>query len=73
MTQGDANNAADPDVVPKHAVVGRVVWEIPHIGSVLAFLKAPLGMAIFIILGLCIIEFPFFFQRRREQTDGEEL
>ncbi len=73
VTQGDANNAADPDVVPKHAVVGRVVWEIPHIGSVLAFLKTPLGMVIFIILGLCIIELPFFFQRRREQTDGEEL
>lgn len=73
MTQGDANNAADLDIVPENVVVGRVVWIIPHVGRALAFLKTPLGMVILIFTGLCIIELPFFFQRWREQNDGEEL
>lgn len=72
VTQGDANNTTDLDVVPFKAVIGRVVWAIPYVGSVLAFLKTPLGMVILIFTGLCIIELPFFLQRRREQTDGEE-
>lgn len=73
MTQGDANNTADLDAVSVNAVVGRVVCSIPYIGYVLAFLKSPLGMIILVFAGLCIIELPFFFQRWREQTDGEEL
>lgn len=72
VTQGDANNTPDLDVVQANAVVGRVVWSIPYVGSALAFLKTPLGMVVLIFTGLCIIELPFFFQRRREQTDGEE-
>lgn len=73
VTQGDANNTPDLDVVQANAVVGRVVWAIPYIGSALAFLKTPLGMVILIFTGLCILELPFFFQRWRDQTDGEEL
>lgn len=72
VTQGDANNIVDLDVIPIKVVVGRVVCAIPYVGSVLAFLKSSLGMVILIFTGLCIIEFPFFLQRRREQTDGEE-
>lgn len=72
VTQGDANNTVDLDVIPPKAVVGRVVWAIPYVGSMLAFLRSPLGMVILIFTGLCIIELPFFLQRRREQTDGEE-
>lgn len=72
VTQGDANNTVDLDVIQSKAVVGRVVWAIPYVGSALEFLKSPLGMVILIFTGLCIIELPFFLQRRREQTDGEE-
>ena len=72
VTQGDANNTVDLDVIPPKAVVGRVVWAIPYVGSMLAFLRSPVGMVILIFTGLCIIELPFFLQRRREQTDGEE-
>lgn len=73
VTKGDANDTVDLDVVPTNVVVGRVVWTIPHIGGVLAFLKSPFGMAILVFIGLCIIELPFFFQRRRDLADGEEL
>lgn len=72
VTQGDANNAPDLDVVPTQMVIGRVVCAIPYVGSALALLRTPLGMVILVFTGLCIIELPFFLQRRREQTDGEE-
>lgn len=73
VTKGDANNAADLDLVSTEAVVGRVVGRIPGVGKALFFLRTPLGILILIFIGLFMIELPFFFQRQREQTDGEEL
>lgn len=72
VTQGDANNAADPDIAPSDAVVGRVVGKIPHVGSALAFLKTPLGMMALVFSGILIIELPFLFQRRRDRLEKEE-
>lgn len=72
VTQGDANNTADLDEVPAQMVIGKVVCAIPYVGNVLALLKTPSGMALLIFTGLCMMEFPFFLQGRRDQTDGEE-
>lgn len=72
VTQGDANNVADLDVVSSDVIVGRVVGKIPHIGSVLAFMKTPLGMMVLVFSGILIIELPFFFQRRRNHMNEEE-
>lgn len=60
VTKGDANNAADLDVVSEDAVVGRVVMMIPYLGNILFILKTPLGMTLLIFAGLLIIELPFF-------------
>lgn len=71
VTQGDANNTADQNTVLPEAVIGRVVVSIPYIGSILTILKSPLGMILLVFIGFLLIEFPFFFQRRREQIGGE--
>ena len=63
ITQGDANNAADPDTVPPEAVIGRVVGAVPYFGSVLSALKTPLGMVILMFTGLCIIELPLLLSK----------
>lgn len=62
ITKGDANNAADPDVVSEGAVVGRVVKIIPRIGSALFFLKTPPGMILLIFAGLLLIEIPLLLK-----------
>jgi signal peptidase len=49
-TQGDANAAPDPTLVPAAAVIGRVEVVIPLIGYLVALLTLPVG-AIF-VLGL---------------------
>lgn len=72
VTQGDANNIADQDVVLPEEVVGRVVGIIPYIGRMLVFLKKPFGTILLVFTGFFIIEFPLFFQRQRGQMEGEE-
>lgn len=73
VTQGDANNTADPELVVADAVIGRVTVAVPYVGRAISFLRTPFGMTILIFTGLIIIELPFFFRKQKEQTDGEEL
>lgn len=68
-TQGDANNAADPDPVAPQEVVGRVVGSLPGIGGLLAALKTPLGMTLLLFVGLILLELPFFFRGQRNERE----
>jgi signal peptidase len=49
-TNGDANEDADPFVVPAENVVGKVYLHIPYFGYVSQFVKTPLGL----LLTICI-------------------
>jgi signal peptidase len=49
-TRGDANEDADPYLVPAENVVGRVCFKLSHVGYVVEYLKTPIG---FVLLGLC--------------------
>lgn len=69
ITQGDANNAADPDPVAPREVVGRVVGRLPGIGGLLAALKKPLGMTLLFFAGLILLELPFFFRGQRNERE----
>lgn len=71
ITRGDANNTADLDTVSPDAVIGRVVGKVPRVGSVLAFMKTPLGMMILVFTGFLILELPFLSRRRRVNVDEE--
>lgn len=59
ITQGDANNTHDLDIVSSSAIVGKVVGKIPYIGWGLAFFKSPLGLMMLVIIGLLIIDLPY--------------
>ena len=45
ITKGDANDAADQTPVPAQNVTGKVLFHIPAIGSLAAFLKTGPGLA----------------------------
>lgn len=56
ITKGDANE--DPDLLPVAAssVVGKVVFDVPYLGYLAAFVKTRLGLLLTIIIpGLAII------------------
>lgn len=48
-TKGDANEDADPYLIPSENVVGKVCLKVAGIGYVIEYLKSPIG---FILLGL---------------------
>lgn len=48
--KGDANNAADSDLVSKDKIVGKVLFNIPAFGKYASYLKTIPGFLIFIIL-----------------------
>ena len=49
-TKGDANEDADPFILPPENVVGKVCFHIPYFGYVAQFVKTPLGF----LLTLCL-------------------
>ena len=54
-TKGDANADPDPTLVPATAVVGRVDWQIPWAGFLLAFLSLPIGVIFVLGLGATLV------------------
>lgn len=57
-TRGDANNVADADPVPRGAVVGRVVFTVPHLGIFIEKIRTPLGMTLLVLIGLALVMLP---------------
>ena len=60
ITQGDANNVADADPVPRGAIVGKVVFTVPKLGIFIEKLRTPLGMTVLVLIGFALIELPKF-------------
>lgn len=48
--KGDANNAADSDLVSKDKIVGKVLFNVPAFGKYASYLKSIPGFLLFIIL-----------------------
>lgn len=55
VTRGDANNAPDLEPVPLDHVVGKVVWQIPGVGTALGYLRTPLGLMCLVLLGALLL------------------
>lgn len=71
VTKGDANNASDIEPVLSENIVGKVIFKIPYAGSIIAFLKTPLGMTILVFIGFLLIELPILLRKGRNKTDKE--
>lgn len=69
VTKGDANNVAD-EPITKDAVLGKVLFWIPYLGTFVGFLKTPAGIIIMIALAILLIEIPHF---REVKKDDEEM
>jgi len=62
ITQGDANNTIDDEIL-KEQIVGKVVLIIPKVGYVADFLKSPFGIFVLVIGLLAMIELPNLFRK----------
>lgn len=60
QTKGDANTRSDEQLVLHSSVLGRVIWKIPALGTLLDWIKTPLGLVLCIFLpsiGIVLTEF----------------
>lgn len=69
-TKGDSNNTADAYIVPFDEVKGEVVKVIKRVGYFVDFLKSPLGMILFIIVGFLIIEVPSWIEKVKRNREN---
>ena len=67
-TKGDANKSAD-EPINISAVKGKVLFWIPYAGSVVGFLKTPVGIICIIAAAVALIEIP---RRNEKKKDDEE-
>ena len=67
-TKGDANNTAD-EPINVSAVKGKVLFWIPYVGSVVGFLKTPIGIICIIAAAIALVEIP---RRNEKKKDDEE-
>ncbi len=58
ITQGDANNTPDSDLLEPQRIQGKMVLIVPRLGSFLLFLREPIGTICLIFLGLLLWEWP---------------
>ena len=69
VTKGDANNVED-EPITKDAVLGKVLFWIPYLGTFVGFLKTPVGIIIMIASAILLIEIPHF---KEVKKDDEEM
>ena len=63
-TQGDANDAADLDLVPPQAVVGKVVHVWHGGGRLVRLLRSPLTLLLGLVVLIAVIEIPYLFGKK---------
>jgi signal peptidase len=57
LTKGDANNAPDAREVSQKDVIGKVMFDVPYFGYVVAFARKPIGFLLILIVPALAIVF----------------
>ena len=70
ITKGDYNNTEDLYPVPVSSVVGKVVRVVPGVGTLIEYLRSPLGMVCLVLVGFLLIEIPYLLDKHREEKGG---
>lgn len=65
VTQGDANNVADNELVKDEQIIGKYLFAIPFIALLKIWIKTPFG----IVVILLIIAGIYIYYRRKEERE----
>ena len=66
ITQGDANNTEDDDLLPPERIIGKLQLVLPGMGYVIEFLRSPLGILLLVAVGVLLIKLPDWIGSVRE-------
>ena len=72
ITQGDANNVADPEFDTQF-IKGKEVLMIPYIGVLVDIIKTPTGTIVILILAVWMVEYSFRKQKNEDSKKQEEI
>lgn len=72
ITKGDANNAAD-EPIRLSDINGKVVARIPRAGTVVDYIRSPLGVILVLGAAIALLELSFRDEKRRGQRDIERI
>ncbi|MBQ8611066.1 MAG: signal peptidase I [Oscillospiraceae bacterium] len=71
-TKGDANNTADVPIALS-AIRGRVLFHIPGAGSVVNFLKTPVGIILTIAAAIALVELPRCREKKKDEAERDRI
>jgi signal peptidase len=69
ITQGDANKTSDPNPLEGKKLIGKVVFMVPYIGSILRFLSTPLGIILLLTGSILWMVIPKFLKKEERSTN----
>ena len=72
VTKGDANNVAD-DPIHVSSIKGEVIFCIPAIGTLIGFLKTPVGIILTIALAIALVEIPRRMDMKKDDEERQKL
>lgn len=72
ITQGDANNVADPEFDTQF-IKGKEVFRIPYIGVLVDIIKTPTGTIVILIFAFWMVEYSFRKQKNEDSKKQEEI
>ena len=55
ITKGDMNNAPDSKPITKREIIGKVMFDAPYLGYVVAFTRKPMGFVLVLLIPAAII------------------
>ena len=67
ITQGDANNTEDSDLLSPERILGKLCLVLPGAGGVLLFLRSPLGILLLLVIGALLIKLPDWIGTGKEK------
>jgi len=57
ITKGDANTVVDNQIISQDEIIGKVIYQIPHLGMFIYAAQTPVGSFFYVILPVGIIFF----------------
>lgn len=71
ITQGDANNTEDQELLSPENILGKVQAVFPGMGSVVMFLRSPVGLILLILIGILLIKLPDWAGALKTRAEGK--
>ena len=72
VTKGDANNVEDEPITHED-VLGKVLFWIPYLGTVVGFMKTPVGIIIVIAVAIMLIEIPHLKEVKHDDEEMQKI